>query len=553
MYMEKTVSIIALVLASIWAMTSCNSAGSKTYKADVVVYGGNSAAVSAAVQVSRMGRSVIMVSPDTHLGGLSSSGLGFTDTGNKEVIGGIAREFYGLIYDHYQKPEAWKWQKKEEYGGRGQGSPAVDGAKRTQWIFEPHVAEEAFEHLIAGENIEVFRDEWLDRESGVVKKNGTIKSIRCLSGKVFKARVYIDATYEGDLMAAAGVDYFVGREANDVYGEQHNGVQTGRHDHRHYFLYDVDPYVIPGNPESGLLFGVAEGQPGEIGSGDNKIQAYNFRLCLTKVDSNRVPFFPPEDYSPANYELLARYYAAGWDETFSKFDPIPNGKTDTNNHGAFNSDFIGMNYRYPEAGYEERAEIIARHRSYQMGLYYFIATDPRVPEATREEMAKWGYARDEFADNDNWPYNIYVREARRMIGQKVMTENEVTGLKPVEESIGMGSYTLDSHNIQRFVTDEGYVQNEGDVGIGLSPYQIEMKSILPKSDQCNNLVVPTALSCSHIAFGSIRMEPVFLILGQSAAVMAVNSIDLNKNVADVNYSDIVPLLEQAGQVLKFDK
>lgn len=550
--MKKLFFLLASAAITI-GLVSCSEHEGDTYSADIIVYGGNSAAVSAAVQAARMGKSVIMVSPDTHLGGLSSSGLGYTDTGNKEVIGGIAREFYGLIYQHYQKADAWNWQKKEEYGGRGQGNPAVDGAKRTQWIFEPHVAEEAFETLVSAEDIVIFRDEWLDRESGVCKKGTRIKSIRCLSGRTFKGKVFIDATYEGDLMAAAGVEYFVGREANDVYGEEHNGVQYGRHDHKHYFLYDVDPYIVPGDPGSGLLFGISNERPGENGSGDYKVQAYNFRLCLTDVDENRLPFYPPEGYDPARYELLARYYEAGWDETFAKFDPIPNAKMDVNNHGAFNSDFIGMNYDYPEAGYERRAEIIAEHRNYQAGLYYFIATDPRVPQQTREKMAEWGYARDEFADNGNWPYNIYVREARRMIGQKVMTENEVRGLKPVAESIGMGSYTLDSHNIQRFVTEEGYVQNEGDVGIGLSPYQIEMKSILPKADQCSNLVVPTALSCSHIAFGSIRMEPVFLILGQSAATMAAYSIDHRMDVSDVNYSGIAPLLEQDGQVLQYSE
>ena len=530
------------------------SCGSDAYKADVVVYGGNSAAVSAAVQVSRMGRSVILVSPDRHLGGLSSSGLGFTDTGNKEVIGGIAREFYSLVYDIYQDDSTWKWQKKSEYGNKGQENiPAMDGVTKTQWIFEPHVAEEAFEKLIASEDITVLRDEWLDREAGVEKNGDRITSIRTLSGKVFKADVFIDATYEGDLMAAAGVTYSVGREANDVYGEEHNGVQTGRRDHRHYFLCPVDPYVIPGDPSSGLLWGISTEKPGPVGSGDDKIQAYNFRLCMTKVEENRLPFYAPEDYDSARYELLARYFQAGWTEAFDKFDPIPNAKTDTNNHGAFNSDMIGMNYEYPEASYERRAEIIAAHRSYQEGLYYFMSTDPRVPDRIRNEMASWGYAKDEFADNGNWPYSIYVREARRMRGQKVMTENLVRGFEKVEESVGMGSYTLDSHNAQRFVTEEGHVQNEGDVGIGLAPYQIEMKSLLPKAEECSNLVVPTALSCSHIAFGSIRMEPVFMILGQSAAVMAVTAIGQGIPVTDVRYSDVEPVLRSAGQILEMTR
>jgi len=308
----------------------------KRYKADVLVYGGNSAAVSAAVQVARMGKSVILLSPDKHLGGLSSSGLGFTDTGRKEVIGGLAREFYGLIYDHYQTEEAWQWQKRSEYGGKGQGSPAVDGERRTQWIFEPHVAEEAFEKLLSKENVTVLREERLDREGGVKKHGRAIGRIRSVSGKTFKADVFIDATYEGDLMAAAGVEYHVGREGNDIYGEEHNGVQCGRHDHRHYFLFNVDPYRIAGDPASGLLYGISPDKPGANGSGDSKIQAYNFRLCLTKVPENRLPFYAPANYDPARYELLARYIQAGWNEAFSKFDDIPNAKSEVNNHGAFN-------------------------------------------------------------------------------------------------------------------------------------------------------------------------------------------------------------------------
>ncbi len=544
-------NLVKLYLFIIVLISVFNSCKRNIFRADVIVYGGTSSAVSAAVQVSRMGKSVIIVSPDKHLGGLSSSGLGFTDTGNKAVVGGIAREFYGLIYNHYQQDSAWIWQNKSEYGGRGQGTPAVDGEKRTQWIFEPHVAEDAFETLIKDSNIEVQRNEWLDRESGVVMQDGKIVSIRCLSGKVFEAEVYIDATYEGDLMAASGVDYSIGRESNDVYGESHNGVQSMRHDHPHYFLSHVDPYLIPGDSTSGLLYGISKEKPGPDGSGDKKIQAYNFRLCLTMVDSNKLPFYAPDDYDPMRYELLARYFQNGWNEVFNKFDPIPNAKTDVNNHGAFSSDMIGANYEYPEASYERRKEIVEMHKSYQAGLYYFIATDSRVPENIRAEMGKWGYALDEFADNNNWPYNIYVREARRMVGQKVMTENEVSGAKDVEESVGMGSYTLDSHNVQRYVTSDGYVQNEGDIGLPVAPYRIEMKSILPKSDQCSNLVVPVAMSCSHAAFGSIRMEPVFMILGQSAAIMSVCAINQDIQVSDVKYSDVRPLLLNYGQVLEY--
>lgn len=529
-----------------------SSSESKTFKADVVVYGGTSSAVTTAVQVARMGKSVIIVSPDKHLGGLSSSGLGYTDTGNKEVIGGIAREFYQLVYQHYQKPDSWKWQKQSEYGNKGQGSPAIDGEKRTMWIFEPHVAEAAFEKMINENNIVVYRDEWLNRETGVLKENGKIISIRTLSGKLFKSKIFVDATYEGDLMAASGVSYIAGREANSVYGEEWNGIQTGVRHHGHYFKKDIDPYIVPGDTSSGLLPGISDREPGIKGDGDNRIQAYCFRTCLTKDLENRVPFSMPSGYDSTQYELLIRVFNTGWRETFNKFDIIPNNKTDVNNHGPFSFDYIGMNYDYPDASYERRKEIISEHKNYQQGLLYFIANSKRVPREIREEMNKWGYAKDEFADNGNWPYNIYVREARRMIGEDVMTENEVLGKKPVSDPIGMGSYTLDSHNVQRYVKPDRFVQNEGDIGVSPEkPYQICLGSVLPKKEECSNLLVPVCISSSHIAFGSIRMEPVFMILGQSAGTIAVLALEKNENIQDISYEEIKRKLESDGQILEF--
>ena len=352
-----------------------------SYKADVIVYGGTSSAVSTAVAVARMGKTVIVVSPDKHLGGLSSSGLGFTDTGNKTVIGGIAREFYQLIYQHYQAEEAWNWQKQSEYGNVGQGNPAIDGENRTMWIFEPHAAEEAFEKLISQPKIKVYRKEWLDRENGLIKKDGSIISIKTLSGKTFTGKVFIDATYEGDLMAAAGVKYSVGREANSVYDEKWNGIQKEVFHHRHYFKENIDPYKIPGNPSSGLLPRISPDTPGENGTGDNKIQAYCFRLCMTQVPENRIPITRPEGYDSTQYELLGRVAKAGWKEFFDKYDPIPNLKTDVNNHGPVGFDNIGMNWDYPDATYERRKEIIKEHELYQKGLLYFITTDKRIPPA----------------------------------------------------------------------------------------------------------------------------------------------------------------------------
>jgi hypothetical protein len=523
----------------------------KTYKADMIVYGGTSAAVTAAIQVSRMGKSVIIVSPDKHLGGMTSSGLGFTDTGNKTVIGGLAREFYQHIYQHYQVVESWNWQKQSEYGNVGQGNPAIDGANRTMWIFEPHAAEESFEKMIREAGIEVFRDEWLSRETGIEKKNGQIISIKTLTGKQYTGKVFIDATYEGDLMAAAGVKYTVGREANDVYHEQYNGVQKGIYHHDHYFKVNIDPYKIPGNPSSGLLPRISSGSPGENGSGDKKIQAYCYRLCMTKVTENRVPIIKPEGYDSIQYELLGRVSEKGWTEFFNKYDPVPNLKTDVNNHGPVGFDNIGMNWDYPDASYERRREILKEHELYQKGLLYFITTDKRIPAEVRETMHQWGLAKDEFKDNGNWPYNIYVRESRRMIGEFVMTENEVLGKTKVLKPIGMGSYTMDSHNVQRYITPEGFVQNEGDIGVApAQPYQIDLGSIMPKKEDCTNLLVPVCVSCSHIAYGSIRMEPVFMILGQSAGIIASMAVEKGKNIHTLAYDDIKTKLEISGQILK---
>ncbi|MCX7824256.1 MAG: FAD-dependent oxidoreductase [Verrucomicrobiae bacterium] len=524
---------------------------------DLVVYGGTSAGVIAAVQAKKMGKSVIIVCPDKHLGGLSSGGLGFTDTGNKAVMGGLSRDFYHRVWKHYDTAAAWKWQKKEAYGNKGQGTPAIDGAQRTMWIFEPHVAERVFEDYIREFKIPVRRNEWLDRAHGVKKDGARIVSITTLSRKTYAGRMFIDATYEGDLMAAAGVDYHVGREAQSVYGEQWNGVQTGVLHHRHHFgvlKTPISPYVVPGDPTSGVLPRISTEPPGAYGSGDKRVQAYCFRMCLTDDPRNRIPFPKPKGYDAKQYELLLRIFAAGWRETFEKFDPIPNHKTDTNNHGPFSTDNIGMNYDYPEASYERRREIIREHETYQKGLMWFIANDPRVPKDVQDAMRRWGLAKDEFTDNGGWPHQLYIREARRMIGSYVMTENELLKKRPTPQPVGMGSYTIDSHNVQRYITPEGHVQNEGDIGVSTKgPYEIAYGALVPKRGQADNLLVPVCVSSSHIAFGSIRMEPVFMILGQSAATAACLALDDGVPVQQVDYAKLRERLLKDGQVLEWKK
>ena len=521
---------------------------------DVLIYGCTSGAITAAVQVKKMGKTVQLVCPEKHLGGLTAGGLGWSDTGNKAVIGGLSREFYHRVWKLYDQPSAWRWQKREEYGNKGQGTPALDTTGRTMWVFEPHVAEKVYEDWVKELKIPIVRNAWLDREKGVTMQGGNITEIRTLDGKSYTAKIFMDATYEGDLMAAAGVDYHVGREATKTYNEEWNGVQTGVLHHRHHFgavKSPISPYVIPGDPKSGVLPRISTEPPGNKGDADKKVQAYCFRMCLTQVPANRVPFPKPANYNSKEYELLARVFDAGWRETFQKFDMIPNGKTDTNNHGPFSTDNIGRNWDYPEATYSRRREIIQEHINYQQGLFYFIANDPKVPADVRNEFAKWGLAKDEFKATNNWPHQMYVREARRMIGRYVMTENELTKKRSTPESVGMGSYGIDSHNIQRYITPEGYVQNEGDIGVSTNgPYQISYGSLVPRKGQAANLLVPVCLSSSHIAYGSIRMEPVFMILGQSAATAAVMAIEREIAVQDVPYETLRARLLADGQVLE---
>lgn len=509
---------------------------------DLVVYGGTSAGVAAAVQAARMGKSVVVVAPEAHLGGLTSGGLGWTDSGRKEAVGGLAREFYGQVKAYYDTPDAWKQQAPADYRLYHKADDAL-------WAFEPHAAERVFEALVAAHQVPVERGQRLDRARGVTKDGPKIVEIRTEAGKAYRGRVFIDATYEGDLMAAAGVSYAVGREPNSRYNETLNGVQT-RHAVSHQFDRPVDPYRTPGDPASGLLPRVHAGPPGVEGEGDQRIQAYCFRVCLTDDPGNRVPFARPDGYDPEQYELLGRYLRAGGRQGFDKFDLVPNRKTDTNNHGPFSTDNIGRNYDYPEGSYDRRAAIVREHELYQKGLLYYLANDPGVPADVRARMSRWGLPRDEFTDNGHWPHQIYVREARRLVSDFVTTERHLRALDPTPEPVGLGSYNMDSHNVQRYVDASGHARNEGDFQV--SPggaYPVSYRALVPRRAECTNLLVPVCLSSSHVAYGSIRMEPVFLILGQSAATAAALAIDAQVGVQDVDYSRLKARLLADKQVL----
>ena len=535
-----------ILTALLIAFAASGTPAQQTY--DLVIYGGTSAAMTAAIQARKMGKTVIIVSPDKHLGGLTAGGLGWTDSGNKAVIGGLSREFYQRVKKHYDEPRAWTHQRPDEYKLYRRDEDAM-------WAFEPHVAERTFETWMKEFAIPIVREARLDRARGVITRDRRIVSIATLDGRTYTGRMFVDATYEGDLMASAGVTYTTGREANSQYGETLNGVQAERAK-SHQFTNKIDPYVIPGEASSGLLPRMHDRGPGEEGAADKKIQAYNFRLCMTNVPANRVPFEKPDGYDPRQYELLLRDLQAGSRHVFGKFDPVPNGKTDTNNHGSFSTDNIGMNWDYPDASYDRRQEIIEEHERYQKGYYYFLINDPRVPADVRTRMGEWGLAKDEFRDNRHWPHQIYVREARRMVSDFVVTENHVRRTRETPDSIGMGSYNMDSHNVQRYVARDAdgkpYARNEGDIQISPGgPYPISYRSVVPKTGEIENLFVPVALSASHIAYGSIRMEPVFMVLGQSAATAAAMAIDGGVAVQKVDYTKLRDRLLADKQVLEY--
>lgn len=508
---DKVGSMLGLLYGLI---VTCNVALANGMEIDICVYGGTSGGVVSAVQASRMGKSVVLLVFGDHVGGMTSGGLGWTDYGNQNAIGGMSREFYQRVGQYY--------------------------GKSIQWSFEPHVAENVFNDMLREANVPVrFRQ----RLASVKKENGRIIEISMEDGSRYRAKMFIDATYEGDLMAMAGVSFTVGREGTNVYGESLNGIRPNTPSHQ--FVVNVDPYWIPGNPASGLLPYIQSGDGGTPGDGDHRVQAYNFRLCLTQVETNKIPITAPPGYDAEKYELLARYIEARLNaghslnlKSFLKIDSIPNGKTDINNNGAFSTDFIGMNYTYPTNNYVERERIWKEHEYYIKGLLYFLATDPRVPANVRSEMQSYGYCKDEFVDTGGWPHQLYVREARRMISDYVMTQADCQGNKVAFDSVGLGSYTMDSHNCQRIVQN-GVVRNEGDVQSSVPrPYPISYRSIVPKMVECENLFVTFALSASHIAFGSIRMEPVFMILSQSAATAASFAIDDNVPVQQVNYEKL---------------
>ncbi|MDF2645525.1 MAG: xanthan lyase [Paenibacillus sp.] len=487
---------------------------------DVVIYGGNAAGIAAGIQASRMGLRTIVIEPGIRVGGLTTGGLGATDAGDPAAIGGISKQFYERLAIKYNRPGM-------------------------VWRFEPQAALEVLLDWIKEARLEVIVGERLKELEGVDKRDNHIRSIQLESGKVYEGAVFIDTTYEGDLMAKAGVSYVVGREGNEVYGETNNGIRQPIR-----FKPTIDPYRIPGDAASGLLDRINHTAGGAIGSGDRKTQAYNYRMCLTNDPDKRILVSKPKGYSEEYYEILFRLLENGYDQLIFKLTMMPGSKTDSNNTGNFSTDYIGMNHDYPEGSYSLRKQIAEAHETYQKGLIWTLQNHPRVPAEVREKYAPWGLPKDEFLESGHWPSQLYVRESRRMLGEKIITEHTVNGKETDKDPIGMGSYAMDSHCTQYCLDEEGHLCVEGGFMTSVkAPFPISYSSIIPKKTECDNLLVPICLSATHAAYGSIRMEPVFMVLGQSAAAAAALAVRNNQAVQDVLYEELRPVLEQGGQIL----
>jgi hypothetical protein len=511
-------------------------------KFDLVVYGGTAGGVMTAVTAAREGLKVALLEPRNHLGGMVSGGLGWTDFGRKEVIGGYSLEFFKRVGKKYGEPLAW--------------------------YFEPHVAEETFKEMAKEAGVNVFYQHRLKEKTGVKKQGARVVEIVMENGARFQAEIFADTTYEGDLMAQAGVSYTFGRESSAQYGESLAGVRDRTPKHQ-FLIRPQDPKaewlpvnIAPYDDGGKLLPEIYAGKKGVSGEADKKVQAYNFRLCLTDDSNNQVPIPKPDNYDPKRYELLARFLKKAEEVSGRKLEMLDvmkpdklgrNRKLDVNNNGAFSTDYIGGSWNYPEGDYKTREKIWKEHVDYIAGFFYFLQHDPRTPRSLQEEFKPWGLAKDEFADTGHWPHQLYIREARRMVGEYVMSQKDIQTDLTKPDVIGMGSYNSDSHNIQRVVNERGFVENEGDMQVPVTPYQIPYRLILPKRGEATNLLVPVAFSASHVAYSTLRMEPQYMIIGQAAGVAAKMAIEAKKPVQEIDAAALSAKLRAQGAVYEWVK
>lgn len=499
---------------------------------DFVVYGGTAGGVATAVAAARHGLKTVLLEPRNHIGGMVSGGLSGTDMGKREVIGGMALEFY------YRSGRKYNMDRH---------------LNELSWMPEPKVAESIFREMLNEAGVTLLERHRLKEKTGVVKSGNRLTEILMENGARFRAKFFADTSYEGDLMAQAKISYSYGREGISDYGESLAGIRAVTESHQ--FAVDV-----PARSKDGKVLPEISTEPrGTPGAGDKRIQAYNFRVIATNVAENRLPWPKPAGYDPKRYELLANYLEAmtsymGRPLTFNEVSLlriIPNGKVDLNNRNGFSTDYIGKNYGYPEGTYAERERIWKDHIDYQQGFYYFLANDPRVPKSLQEEVRSYGLAKDEYLDTNHWPHQLYIREARRMVSDFVSTQKDLQTNRTKPDVIGMGSYASDSHNIQRFINDRGFVENEGDVQVQVQPYQIPYRIVVPKKTEAVNLLVPVCFSSSHISYASMRMEPQYMIIGHAAGIAAALAAQSNIAVQDIDISKLQAQLREEGAVFEY--
>lgn len=513
------------------ALLTFSTARAETINCDICVYGGSSAGFAAAIQAVKMGKTVVLLETGKHVGGINVEGLGSTDIDNHKdfknssAVGGLAKEFYERLGKAY-----------------GKSGP--------QYKFESHVAEKMIGAWLTEHKVRILIESRL-KEIGGVKKDGTrIVEIATENGHTVRAKMFIDATLEGDLIHFAGVTTVIGREANAKYGETKNGIR-GTNTYRQ-FAVKVDPYKIPGDPKSGLIPTIQDEPFGTPGEGDHRLQGYCFRLCFTKNPENRIPFAKPADYDRSQYEIYIRYTKAGG-KLWTPGANLPNGKTDQGSWHDLSANLYGMNFGYPGGTYAEREKILKQHLSFTQGLCYFLANDPELPEALRNTWSQWGVCKDEFQDNGGWPRMFYVRDARRMVSDVVMTEKHTQKVNPsvVEDPIAVAYWPPDTHHVRRIVKD-GFAYNEGFVfgGDDWGPFGISYRAIVPKESEVTNVFAPSCPSSSHVAYGAIRIEFTFMSLGQASATAAALAIDQNVPVQKVPYSSLRSRLIADGQVVE---
>ena len=510
------------------------AAGAWSQNPDLVVYGGTAGGAITAISGARQGLKVTLLEPGRHIGGMVSGGLSRTDVGKREVIGGYALEFY------------WR---------AGTAYHMAQHLQDIAWLPEPHVAEAIFRQMLQDAGVAVVFNSRLREKDGVRKSGARIQSITMENGATYSARVFADCTYEGDLMAQAGVTFTWGREGSAQYGESLAGVRDETP--LHQFRVDIRARGADGR----LLPEISPDPPGAPGTADRKVQAYNFRMILSHDPANQVPYPKPAAYDAGRFELLARYLEAitakqGRAPRFGEVASviaIPNQKADVNNNGAFSTDYIGKSWDYPNASYARRVEIWKDHEEYTKGFFWFLGHDPRVPAPLRQEANEWGLARDEFTDNAHWPYQLYIREARRMVGEYVMSQKDIQTELTKPDPIGMGSYNSDSHNVERIVNPDGFVRNEGDMQVAVTPYQIPYRILVPKKAEMENLLVPVCFSATHVAYSTLRMEPQYMIIGQAAGVAAAMAIRHNIAVQDIDAAALTRTLVEHGAILAYQE